>query len=322
VAFALMLGGSAVSQAVDLDLVARLPWDDQCVVIAGLRRAGLLDPAQIVRVMKSCEPDRARVLVQELANFAPLAADVWQSVHAYAEECPIELLPDLRWLLIVSQVLDGGEDFWKRLVRRGEISPIPELVLSRLAHCIAFETEMSDLTPATSATHLFAKIGRMRTREACELAVRLLMRRPVESESALEALRQALARHGRVGVENSVDSRCDWIPRAICQMFPDSLVAVQAWAYIACNGNAMERSEAHAVLRGQVSGFAEAIPYIKSCLAECDPLDSRVHAWLVTLALHPVHWGSCREELGSVVSLGEGKAKRMASSLLALSDRR
>jgi hypothetical protein len=316
-----VLCGPSQAQQPGFDHVLRLPPSEQTFVLAGLRRAGLLDAGQIAVAMRSVDVEQARILVGELMALAPLPDTVWQDVKTFAAECPIEVLPDVRLLLLVSQVLGGSEDFRTRAVRRIDIGHVSKAVEDRLAHCEAVEIELSGLSPKNSASQLVAAIRAFKTVEACEVAARLLAQRGCVSNEALAALEDALDRHGGPGVENSTHFRCRWIAQAVCRSFPDSLGAVKACAYLACNGDAVERADAHSILRRSSSRFKAALPYLRSCLRDCDVLDSRVGDWVATLALHPESVANCRDELASVAAHGQSHVKRLASALLVMSQR-
>jgi hypothetical protein len=309
------------AQQVALEPLLKLPDDELSLVMTGLRRSGRLRAEDVATAMHIADVEQVRMLVRELGELAPLPDSVVDDVKAFAADCPIELLGDVRMLLEISQALGVGaerSDPGATGIQRTRIDEISQDVRDRLSHARAVTVELMVLSPERPLGLFVAVLHRCKTAEAAGVAARLLVKRGVAPDEALTALDAALDRFGRKGVENASGQRCLWIADAICRLFPNSPAAVKAWAYVACNGDAVERAEAHAALRRCAGTFEIAIPYLRSCLTDCVPMDPRVLECIETLALRFEHASSFEAELRSLAERAEGRVQRLARSLLAL----
>ncbi len=309
------------AQQVALEPLLKLPADEMSLVLTGLRRSGRLRAEDVATAMRSADVEQVRMLVRELGELAPLPDSVVDDVKAFAADCSIEVFRDLRILLEISQALGAGAkraDPGATRIQRMRADEISQDFRALWAHVNAVTLELMGLSPEAPLGLFVGVLHRCKTAEAAGVAARLLVKRGVASDEALTALDAALVRFGRKGVENASGARCLWIADAICRLFPGSPAAVKAWAYVACNGDAVERAQAHAALRSCAGTFEIAIPYLRSCLADCVPLDPRVRDCVETLALRVEYVSQFEAELRSLAERADGRVQRLARSLLAL----
>lgn len=311
-----LLALPAPCQQTRIDALLKLEPSDREFALRCCRRLGLLDAADIVMALPSCDLDQAESLLQELARLAPLDIATERNLRNFAAKCPHSLLPAAHLALLTSFVLRGGQDINDRVIARksdGQSTRSKDIV----AHLDQVDNEIASLSLKLSEEHLLAALRRLTTAEACDLTARLLVQLGPLSNDALAALELSLDKfNGNQHFGHRY--RLTWIPDILSSSRPGAAAAIKAWAHIACYGSAPERAEAHSQIRRASENLDLAIPYARACLRVCDPLDVRVNDWLTTLASQPSIVKGCLGELGALVTSGSERQRRLAAWLNAI----
>lgn len=312
--------GCLLGQAPSVRHLMKLPAAEREVLLEALRRNGMVDAAALALELRTVDAAGAVTIIDELLHLAPLPEAVWDDVKSFASECPIEILADVKLVLLVSQVLSGTHGApWTRAVTRSatEGTSRSPYAKSRLDYYDSVDLEMRNLSLQMQASELVVSIELFQTKEACEVAARLWLKREDRSDKALAALSRALERHGHKGSARALGNwRLNWLPRAILEKWPESTDAIRAYAYLASNGGVLARGEAHSVLRLRGNEFSVALPYLREVLVDGEPSDARVYEWLVTLAVHCEHASVCGTELRALEAGKPSPTQRLAGVLL------